>query len=563
MKTAQTEKPAGADKTRKEELVMLAVRDIEPSGDNPRIIDEKSPKFLELLGSIRGQGVLVPVIVRNHPQHKGKYELLGGQRRLAAEKMAAGLGNVTLIRAINYGTISDAEAFEITFAENFAREDLSVLEQGRAVNILFDKYDGDTKAVASKLGKSISWVLQRRAIETNLSKNWKKALAEPHLQYLTASHLQFIAAIPQKMQDEMLADVFGEWDDPRTVAEIEQEIKEMWRLLKQAPWDMEDRLLGEIRKGDKKGAACSGCLDRTDAQPGLFDDTDDPAAIADNARCLNPACWYKKMTAYLDMKRKELLAKHKNLIFAVLPDEAAHIDSNEYNELTSIFGPLTSQWKGSEEGKKDAVPAMIVHGPKAGELRWIIPQKQKAGSPVANHKSSNSGTSGKASWKSMAEKRKMLDKKRWSVVIRKVSELVGKADIKSLVCDNKISTVMALTATFGTTFNNYGLHERRVNQDWMSFAKLENEKQPEILETLWLNIRKTLSLNLIDATTPITQTKDELIEDAKATARLIGLDIDKLFAEACEEYKEPKSWANQTAETADSKNKKVNGKKKI
>ncbi|GAH78556.1 unnamed protein product, partial [marine sediment metagenome] len=103
--------------TQIEQLVELPVTDILPSGNNPRIINEKDPGFIELIKSIRARGVVVPIHVRNHPKQKDKYELLAGERRLLAAR-----ANVPTIRAINHGVIDDDAAFEITFIENFARE---------------------------------------------------------------------------------------------------------------------------------------------------------------------------------------------------------------------------------------------------------------------------------------------------------------------------------------------------------------------------------------------------------------------------------------------------------
>jgi len=51
----------------------VALADIEPSKDNTRKIDEKSADFQELVASIKGGGVRVPIQVRVHPKKKRKY----------------------------------------------------------------------------------------------------------------------------------------------------------------------------------------------------------------------------------------------------------------------------------------------------------------------------------------------------------------------------------------------------------------------------------------------------------------------------------------------------------
>src|SRR3989304_3380650 len=125
---AQTiENPKSAIRNPQLKLLDVPVTSIRtvPSGNNPRTINVKSKSFEDLLGSVRAQGVVVPVHGRIHPMEAGKYEVLAGERRLVAATMA----ELKSIPAVSHGQISDEEAFEIMFIENFAREDLSVLEQ--------------------------------------------------------------------------------------------------------------------------------------------------------------------------------------------------------------------------------------------------------------------------------------------------------------------------------------------------------------------------------------------------------------------------------------------------
>ena len=107
------------------QLCELKINQIRISGDNPRIINKKSPEFLELVESVRAIGVKVPIHVREGGKFKSKgdidrYELLAGERRL----LAAGEAGLETIPALNHGELTDDAAFEVTFAENYAREDL-------------------------------------------------------------------------------------------------------------------------------------------------------------------------------------------------------------------------------------------------------------------------------------------------------------------------------------------------------------------------------------------------------------------------------------------------------
>ena len=186
-----------------EKFQQVDVKLIVPSGNNPRTINQKSSSFADLVASVEAQGVLVPVHVREHPKQKAKFELLAGERRL----LAAGKAGRDKVPAINHGKLSDEQAFEITFAENFAREDLTPVEQGRAVVTLMDRFRDDAVAVASKLGKSVRWVLQRQALGTQLTKKWQKAIVtKEEFQNWTAGHLQLVARLPAAVQDRLLAE---------------------------------------------------------------------------------------------------------------------------------------------------------------------------------------------------------------------------------------------------------------------------------------------------------------------------------------------------------------------
>ena len=114
----------------------LKVDDIEISKNNPRTINEKSDTFKELAESVRASGVIVPIHVRRHPKDAKGFELLAGERSLRA----CSVTGRDIIPALDHGTISDEKSFEITFAENFCREDMTVMEQGKAVQILLQKY---------------------------------------------------------------------------------------------------------------------------------------------------------------------------------------------------------------------------------------------------------------------------------------------------------------------------------------------------------------------------------------------------------------------------------------
>jgi ParB/RepB/Spo0J family partition protein len=514
-----------------EEFLMVPVEKIIISGNNPRIINEKSQEFKELVESIMAMGVIVPVHVRSHPKQKDKYELLAGERRL----LAAGRANLKELRAINHGTIGDEEAFEITFAENFGREDLTPLEQGKAVAILMEKYKGDTKAVASKMGKSISWVLQRAAISKNLSKNWKKAITEdPDFKNWTASHLQLIAAFPTEVQDELFEyneDFYGN-GNIISVAKLDKELKERLMLISGAIWKLDDETLLEEPK------ACNKCKQRSSVQPGLFDDTTDAEQVKKNDRCLNRNCWDEKMKAYLNIQWNLLRNQHKT-IFCIATDSP---DYNKKYQLEQDYPCFLRDWKKSEEGAKGAEAALVVSGPDIGQVRWVRPLSNSS-----SGSGSGSGSAGKKTGeKTMAEKKEALAGKRRAGFLIEIAEIVKTKKADELICKDKEKMVMALAFVFGVNQPYSGITPYYINHGEQPFKKASNliATEKDITERLWESVREVL-INNLRYNGPVTQTPVDRIKEALELAKLFDLDVKKIWKKVEEKIPEPKSWAKE------------------
>lgn len=124
----------------------VAVAAIVPNRRQPRT-HFKEEAVEELASSIRSVGILQPLVVR--PISDGRYELIAGERRLRASKLA-GLDTVpVLIRAAD-----DRSSLEMAIIENVQREDISPLESARAYRKLMDEFGLTQEQVADKVGKS-------------------------------------------------------------------------------------------------------------------------------------------------------------------------------------------------------------------------------------------------------------------------------------------------------------------------------------------------------------------------------------------------------------------------
>ena len=129
-----------------EELRELPIELIAPNPRQPRRrFDEES--LQALAGSLRERGMLQPVLV--HPLAGGTYELIAGERRWRAARMA---GLQTIPARVRTG--EDAESLELALIENMAREDLSPIEQARACAALVDELGLTREEVGRRVGRS-------------------------------------------------------------------------------------------------------------------------------------------------------------------------------------------------------------------------------------------------------------------------------------------------------------------------------------------------------------------------------------------------------------------------
>ena len=103
-------------------------------------------KLTELSESIREHGVIQPLIVR---QINGKYELIAGERRLRASKLA-GLTKVPIV----IREMSDESMMEVALVENLQREDLNPIEEAEAYRRLMNEFHLTQEEISKKVGKS-------------------------------------------------------------------------------------------------------------------------------------------------------------------------------------------------------------------------------------------------------------------------------------------------------------------------------------------------------------------------------------------------------------------------
>ena len=128
----------------------LSVNEIEPNKAQPRREFDEA-KISELSASIQEHGVLSPILVR--PLANGRYQIVAGERRWRASRMAGLLEVPVVVREL-----SDENAYELSLVENLIREDLNPLEEALGYKNLADTFSMTQEVIAKRVGKSRSAV---------------------------------------------------------------------------------------------------------------------------------------------------------------------------------------------------------------------------------------------------------------------------------------------------------------------------------------------------------------------------------------------------------------------
>jgi ParB family chromosome partitioning protein len=123
---------------------LIPIDTIEPSPAQPRTVFQDE-KLRELAASIQANGIIQPIVVR---LHEGKYQLIAGERRWRAARIA-GLTEVPVV----VQNIDDAHLLEVALIENIQREDLNPIETAHAYQRLAHELNLSQEEIGKRTGK--------------------------------------------------------------------------------------------------------------------------------------------------------------------------------------------------------------------------------------------------------------------------------------------------------------------------------------------------------------------------------------------------------------------------
>jgi ParB family chromosome partitioning protein len=181
---------------------------IDPNPRQPRTIFDQDA-LQELVASIKEIGILQPPVVR---KAGGRYELIMGERRLRAAKLAGLLRIPVIIRQT-----PNNELLREALIENIHRSQLNALEEGAAYSQLLNDFNCTQEELAKKLGRSRT-VITNTIRLLNLPTSVQQKVAAGTI---SAGHARALLGLSDSSTIEKLANrIVAEGLSVRTIEEI-------------------------------------------------------------------------------------------------------------------------------------------------------------------------------------------------------------------------------------------------------------------------------------------------------------------------------------------------------
>ena len=263
-----------------------------------KLVNEES--LQELAASIKKHEVLQAVTVR--PKPDGKYELVVGERRFRASKMAGKKAIPATVREL-----TDEQVQEIQLIENMQRENPHPMAEALGIQKLLglSHIKNKVEEVANRIGKSTTYVYQRAKL-CDLIENFREMYFADVINTTQALKL---ARLDADSQGDFFKSHCSDWlEEGFTINNFNSRIENYQLELEDAPFNIKDAKL------DKKAGACTKCPNNTAVTTSLFPED------SKDARCTNRPCYENKCRLFAILNIAEIIKQNPDLPIAV-PDE--------------------------------------------------------------------------------------------------------------------------------------------------------------------------------------------------------------------------------------------------
>ena len=222
-------------------VTTVSINRIQPNRYQPRKTFDQA-KLQELAESIREKGIIQPIVVTK--TEDSEYELIAGERRLEAAKLA-GLSEVPVI----IRSVSPKEQLQLAIIENIQRENLNPIEEAGAYKQLLEEFQMTHEQISQIMGKDRSTIsnalrllrlsepIQHMIVEGILSSGHARAILVVEEQYQAAFADYIVTNALSVRQAEEKAKRFPEPKPPKTEKEAKSQLiagleKQLTGLLK-------------------------------------------------------------------------------------------------------------------------------------------------------------------------------------------------------------------------------------------------------------------------------------------------------------------------------------------
>ena len=192
--------------------MLVKINKVEPNREQPRK-EFNEDALIELSESIKQYGIIQPLIVK---ERKGYYEIVAGERRWRAAKMA-GLKEVPVI----VKDYTEQEIAEIALIENLQREDLNPIEEALAYQRLLTEFHLKQDELAEKISKSRVAVTNALRL-LKLSEKVQQMLIDD---MISSGHARALIGIEDEEQQYAIATKI--FDEKLSVRETEKLVKNL------------------------------------------------------------------------------------------------------------------------------------------------------------------------------------------------------------------------------------------------------------------------------------------------------------------------------------------------
>ena len=491
---------------------IVALANIQPNSFNPRR-DFNDVSLGELADSIRQQGVIQPIALRPIAD-TDRYEIIYGERRYRASLIA----DKESIPAVVYD-VDEAEAEEMSIAENLQRENITPTEEANAFQRLIDTGRHDVQSLSVQFGKSVAYIRTRLKFATLIPEIARMLDADE----ITVSMAAEICRYSEDIQREVYKSHF------------ENANYGTWKGLKAS--ELAQRIENEYTtslcryKFDK--SACARCPHNT---RNLLLFTED----GDEGNCANRQCLNEKLNAHILDTALYLILQHPTAVFLqsqynkneavaewiaergydiaeingtpakypvepVAPNEADHDNPEDYNNIRERYENALNRYNTEIE----KVNALL----EAGEITlYIYINRYEAYLAYMNNATASDTTkpNGAQETTPQAEIAKLeaKDKRNKEIAMERTIEDVKKQILNADITESKFTQdedkmiyYFLLSALRREHYESVGLTDRK-----QSFHCLDDSEKLAIIENL--NARKKAIIR-----------RDFLIENFKGTYR--------------------------------------------